>query len=52
VATGRRLSAQDFPDPSIPPGEVALLDPDGWLVALAESNPSEGWLQPRKVFCR
>ena len=52
VATGRRLSSQEFPDPSIPPGEVALLGPDDRLIALAESNPSEGWLQPRKVFCQ
>jgi tRNA pseudouridine55 synthase len=52
VATGRRLSSQEFPDPSIPPGEVALLGPDDRLIALAESNPAEGWLQPRKVFCQ
>jgi tRNA pseudouridine55 synthase len=52
VATGRRLSCQEFPDPGIPPGEVALLGPDDRLIALAESNPAEGWLQPRKVFCQ
>ncbi|MGP0070094.1 MAG: tRNA pseudouridine(55) synthase TruB [Isosphaeraceae bacterium] len=50
VTNGRRLNPRDFPDPDIPAGEVALLDPEGRLLALAESNPSEGWIQPRKVF--
>ncbi len=50
VTSGRRLSAADFPDIGIPTGEVVLVDSDGRLVALAESNPAEGWLQPRKVF--
>jgi tRNA pseudouridine55 synthase len=50
VTTGRRLATRDFGDPVIPPGELALIDRDGRLLALAESNPSEGWIQPRKVF--
>src|SRR6185437_1754626 len=50
VANGRRLSSRDFPVLSIPAGEIALLDSDGRLVALAESRPSEGSLQPCKVF--
>ncbi len=50
VADGKRLSSRDFPDANILPGELALLDSEGRLVALAESNSSEGWIQPRKVF--
>jgi tRNA pseudouridine55 synthase len=50
VTAGKRLATRDFGDPVIPPGEVALIDPDGRLIALAESNPSEGWIQPRKVL--
>ncbi len=50
VTAGQRLATRDFGDAVIPPGEVALINADGQLVALAESNPSEGWIQPRKVF--
>jgi tRNA pseudouridine55 synthase len=50
VANGRKLDSRDFPDPGIPSGEVALLDTEGRLVALADANPTEGWIQPRKVF--
>jgi tRNA pseudouridine55 synthase len=50
VAAGRRLLASDFGAAGIPPGQVALVDPRGRLIALAESHPSEGWLQPRKVL--
>jgi tRNA pseudouridine55 synthase len=50
VANGKRLSSRDFPAANILPGELTLLDSEGRLVALAESNSSEGWIQPRKVF--
>ena len=41
-AAGRRLAADDLAAiSSLPPGQVALVDPDGRLVALAESNPAE-----------
>ncbi len=50
VTMGRRLATRDFGDPAIPSGELALIDPSGYLIALAESNPAEGWIQPRKVF--
>ena len=48
---GRRLPGRELSDGrAIPEGQVALLDPDGNLVALAEHDPSAGWLQPRKVL--
>ncbi len=50
VAAGRRLAIRDFCVTVIPPGELVLIDPEGRLVALAESNPSEGWIHPRKVL--
>jgi tRNA pseudouridine55 synthase len=50
VVQGRRLSVRDLRDQAIPEGQVALLDPIGTLVALAEHSPREGWLQPRKVL--
>ncbi len=50
VAFGRRLSATDLAGPPETAGDVALVSEDGELVALAESNPHEGWIQPRKVF--
>jgi tRNA pseudouridine55 synthase len=50
VVQGRRLPIQDLSGQLIPEGQVALLDPAGNLVALAEHNSSEGWLQPRKVL--
>jgi tRNA pseudouridine55 synthase len=51
VIQGRRLPGCELSDGrAIPEGQVALLDPDGNLVALAEHNAMEGWLQPRKVL--
>jgi tRNA pseudouridine55 synthase len=50
VACGRRLSTTDLSRPIETVGDVALLSEDGQLVALAQSNPREGWVQPRKVF--
>lgn len=50
VVQGRRLRVQDLGDQPIPEGQVAMLDPIGNLVALAEHIASEGWLQPRKVL--
>jgi tRNA pseudouridine55 synthase len=50
VVQGRRLRVQDLRDQPIPEGQVAMLDPIGNLVALAEHIASEGWLQPRKVL--
>jgi tRNA pseudouridine55 synthase len=31
-------------------GQIALLDPQGRLIALAELNLAQGWVQPRKVL--
>ena len=50
LANGRKLSAGDFADAGNTLGEVALIDSEGRLVALAEANPADGWIQPRKVF--
>ncbi|HZW32641.1 MAG TPA: tRNA pseudouridine(55) synthase TruB [Isosphaeraceae bacterium] len=50
ITAGQRLGSGAFGPAGIPQGWVALLGPDGRLVALAESNPSQGWIQPRKVF--
>ncbi len=51
VMQGRRLPGRELSDGrAIPEGQVALLDPDGNLVALAEHDSSAGWLQPRKVL--
>jgi len=50
VGLGRRLSTADLAALAETAGEVALLSEDGELVALADSNPHEGWIQPRKVF--
>ena len=51
VIAGRKLATRDFADPPIPPGELALIDPDGRLAALAESNPSEGWNPAAQSVC-
>ncbi len=50
VAHGRRLSVTDLDSQLETSGDLALLSQDGQLVALAEYNSGEGWLQPRKVF--
>jgi tRNA U55 pseudouridine synthase TruB len=52
ITAGRRLRAGDLGPDAIPGGRVALLDPEGRLIALAESDPSQGWIQPRKVLGR
>ena len=31
-------------------GQVALLDSEGQLIALAELDLDQGWVQPRKVL--
>lgn len=50
VAAGRRLPAGPLVPSWFPPGPIALVDPGGRLVALAEYDPVHGWVQPRKVF--
>jgi tRNA pseudouridine55 synthase len=49
VARGQALEAARLPDPA-PPGEVALLGPDGRLVAVAESDSRSGRILPRRVL--
>ena len=46
VVQGRRLWVRDLGDQAVPEGQVAMLDPVGNLVALAEQNPREGGRQP------
>jgi tRNA pseudouridine55 synthase len=50
ITAGQRLPARDFGPAGIPAGRVALVGPDGRLVALGESDPSRRWIQPRKVL--
>jgi tRNA pseudouridine55 synthase len=50
VAHGRRLLLPQPAGASLSTGPIALLAPDGQLVALAELNAQEGWAQPRKVL--
>lgn len=47
LASGRRLAARDAAEAG---SRVALIDPDGRLVALGEVEGSGGWIQPRKVL--
>ena len=50
VAQGRRLAARDLGELPVPGGLVALIDSEGTLIALAELDPKQGRLQPRKVL--
>ncbi|MFO0891018.1 MAG: tRNA pseudouridine(55) synthase TruB [Isosphaeraceae bacterium] len=50
VAQGKTLAADALSSTPLPPGPLALLGPDGRLVALAESDPSRGAVHPFKVF--
>jgi tRNA pseudouridine55 synthase len=52
VAAGRKLLAPDLDrgDAGLATGPLALIDPQGRLIALAEFHPSEGSIQPRKVL--
>jgi tRNA pseudouridine55 synthase len=50
IAAGRRLAVGPKTFPRISAGPIALVDPDGRLVALAEADAIEGRIQPRKVF--
>ncbi len=50
VAAGRRLRTQDLGAVPTDAGQVALLDPEGILIALGEFDPAHGSIQPRKVL--
>ena len=50
ITAGRRLPAGPTALPGHSPGPMALIAGDGQLVALAEADPADGWIQPRKVF--
>jgi tRNA pseudouridine55 synthase len=50
VAQGRRLSTQDLGAVPFADGQVALVDREGILIAMAEFDIAQGWIQPRKVL--
>jgi len=50
VAQGRTLERGHLGDSAIPAGEVALVGPDGKLVAIAEGDPRNGRVLPRRVL--
>ena len=50
VVQGRSLVAASLALDSIPSGEIALLGPDGRLVALARGDPLQRTIHPHKVF--
>jgi tRNA pseudouridine55 synthase len=50
ITAGQRLPAREFGPAGIPAGRVALVGPHGRVVALGESDPSQRWIQPRKVL--
>jgi tRNA pseudouridine55 synthase len=50
IARGRALGPRELAGAAVPAGEVALLGPDGALVAIAEGVPEAGLLHPRRVL--
>ena len=51
ITQGKRLPTRDLGLMApLAVGEVALLDPEGRLIALAELDPAHAWVQPRKVL--
>jgi tRNA pseudouridine55 synthase len=50
VRQGRRLGRPDVPGVSPVAGEIALVDAEGALIALAEAVEDGRWVQPRTVF--
>ncbi len=50
LAQGRKLSFESPPGKSPVDGLIAVVDPSDRLVALAEFDPADGLLQPRKVL--
>ena len=50
VARGLALEARRLATGAVPPGEVALIAPDGAVVAIAESDPTAGLVHPRRVL--
>jgi tRNA pseudouridine55 synthase len=51
ILQGKRLPARELQDDATGlSGQVALLDSNGTLIALAEVDPDLGWVQPRKVL--
>jgi tRNA pseudouridine55 synthase len=50
IAAGRRIAVGTQTLPEISSGPIALVATDGQLVALAEVDPADGRIQPRKVF--
>ncbi len=49
IGQGRALTVDQF-DGAVPAGEVALLGPDGALIAIAEGIAESGRVEPRRVL--
>jgi tRNA pseudouridine55 synthase len=52
VAQGRSLALGDLSGVRFSAGEVALLGPEGTLVAIADCRPDRGTLQPSRVLVK
>ncbi len=50
ISQGKTLTAEALSVPTLPPGHLALLTPDGRLVALAEADAAQGTIHPFKVL--
>jgi len=50
ISQGKSLPAEALSVSSLPPGQLALLTPDGRLAALAEADPTRGTIHPFKVL--
>jgi tRNA pseudouridine55 synthase len=50
IRQGRVIAADDLSLESVPNGEIALLDPDGLLVAIAQGDSRRRSIHPRKVL--
>jgi tRNA pseudouridine55 synthase len=51
VSQGKALPAEALSVGSLPAGEIALLAPDGRLVAIARCDAARGTIHPLKVLC-
>ena len=50
IAQGRVVDAANLALDSLPPGEIALLDADGRLIAIGQGDRSHRTIHPRKVL--
>jgi tRNA pseudouridine55 synthase len=50
LVQGRALRTAAIHDATAAPGEVALVGPDGSLVAIGRHHEAEGWIRPQRVL--